>query len=117
MSGTRVSARRSCSASLGSGTARKRASVAISAVGSRKPKIAGAPDDPDAFPSTLNERLESMTAVETSAAEKNLMRLSPGKVSKVAQASQTSPPVLCRTRSSQRAECAALHQFHQLVIH
>jgi len=58
--------------------------VAISAAGSRKPKIAGAADDPEVFPPTVSEKPDRTTADETSAAERNLIGLPP-KVSKVAQ--------------------------------
>jgi len=81
-----VRMRRCSSASLDSGTAKKRDSVACSAAASRKPKMDG--DEPEyaaAFlPDVVNE-LESKMVEERSAAEKSFMG-SGVKVSKVAQA-------------------------------
>src|SRR5712691_3095970 len=86
MCGTFVRTRRCSSASLDSGTARKRDSVACSAVASRKPKMVGVEAaDAEAFPTGDVDEPENKTATERSAVEKSFMS-SVVKVSKVTQA-------------------------------
>src|SRR5271157_67173 len=77
--------RRCCSASLGSGTARKRASAADSAAGSRKPKIdgVGLEDAGESPPAVIGEAENSRTE-ERSAAERSFI-MEELKASKVAQ--------------------------------
>src|SRR5258708_2961806 len=73
MCGACVRVRRCSSASLGSGTARKRASVAASAAESRKPKMGWGLVEGDSLPPTTARREGNKTAEERNTTKKNRM--------------------------------------------
>src|SRR6266849_2727278 len=73
MCGACVRVRRCSSASLGSGTARKRASVAAPAAESRKPKMGWGLVEGDSLPPTTARREGNKTAEERNTTKKNRM--------------------------------------------
>src|SRR5579862_1332607 len=75
MCGAWVNTRKCSSASLGSGTARKRASFAFSAAASRKPKMDWAEAGTDAVPLTRDDKKQSRTREARRRTENSLMRL------------------------------------------
>src|SRR3977135_3350446 len=75
MCGTCVSVRRCCSASLGSGTARKRTSAAFSAVALLKPKMGCAPGSFSGALPTLVDKLDSKMVEEKITPQKSRIGL------------------------------------------